>query len=103
MKRNHIVGVNEMVAIAAALTLAACDHAPMPEPVVRIVETKVPVAVPCKVALTEPKHPDTVAAIKAAPGAEDRYQLIAAGRQIWIAWTNQLEAALKGCGGTVQP
>jgi hypothetical protein len=112
------------LAVALALLLGACASRPVPPPpaappliflpptapiataappapAVRTVTVKTPAAAPCRVTLKEPEHPDTAAALRAAPSAEDRYQLIAAGRQVWIAWTKELEAALRKCGGAV--
>ncbi len=86
------------LALAALLLLTACAHQPS-EPVIRTIEVKVPVAVSCvpNTFPGEPTFPDTDAALRSAPGAADRYQLIAAGRLLRIARLSELETVVKGC------
>jgi len=44
-----------------------------------------------------PRYPDTDAALRAAPGAADRYQLMAAGRILRQERLDELERAVAGC------
>lgn len=44
-----------------------------------------------------PRYPDTDAALRAAPGAADRYQLLAAGRILRQQRLDELERAIAGC------
>jgi hypothetical protein len=44
-----------------------------------------------------PRYPDTDAALRRAPGAADRYQLLAAGRILRNQRLEQLEAVVAGC------
>lgn len=69
-------------ALAAALLLAGCATTAPPEPVIRTVEVRVPVAIQCvpKGMPEPPAYVDTDAALKSAAGPEDRFQLLAAGR-----------------------
>jgi hypothetical protein len=66
-------------AIVLTLALAACaTAAPPPEPRIITKEVKVEVPVSCvpKDTPPAPTFSDTAAALKAAPGAEDRYLLL---------------------------
>lgn len=74
------LGVAALVAL-----LAGCAHhqAPPPEPVVRTVEVKVAVPVPCPALVAlgeEPSYPDTDAAIAAAGTIGELAALYAKGR-----------------------
>jgi aspartate/methionine/tyrosine aminotransferase len=44
-----------------------------------------------------PRYPDTEAALRAAGGAADRYQLLAAGRILRQQRLEELEKAIAGC------
>lgn len=44
-----------------------------------------------------PRYPDTDAALRAAPGAADRYQLMAAGRILRQQRLEELERAISAC------
>jgi hypothetical protein len=44
-----------------------------------------------------PRYPDTNAALRAAPGAADRYQLMAAGRLLREERLEELERVIAGC------
>ena len=44
-----------------------------------------------------PRYPDTAAALRAAAGAADRYQLLAAGRILRERRLDELERAILGC------
>lgn len=45
----------------------------------------------------KPRYPDTDAALKAAPGAADRYQLMAAGRLLRQKRLDELEQVVQAC------
>ncbi|MBJ7412747.1 MAG: hypothetical protein JHD15_20645 [Phenylobacterium sp.] len=44
-----------------------------------------------------PRYPDTDGALRAAPGAADRYQLMAAGRILRMERLQDLERVIAGC------
>lgn len=74
--------------ILSVLLLASCETnaKPAPEPVVQIVEVKVPVAVACDPDVgPEPAYVDTAEAIAAAPDIFARTVLLVAGRVQRIA------------------
>jgi hypothetical protein len=77
--------------------LSAC--ATTTEPSIRTVEVRTPVPVYCKADVPEREHADSDQALKAAPSAEDRYLLLAAGRKTRKAEVNELRTALKSCRG----
>lgn len=84
----------------SALLLASCNTAPKiaPEPVVRIVEVKVPVAIACDPDIgPEPAYADTPEAIAAAPDIFARTVLLLAGRVQRIARDEVKSAALEEC------
>lgn len=86
--------------LIAALMLASCASArpSPPEPVVQIVEVKVPVAVPCAPDIgPEPTYTDTAEAIAAAPDIYARVRLLVAGRLQRIARDQVKTAALDQC------
>lgn len=93
MKREALGG------LGAALLLAGCATTAPPEPVVRTVTVEVPVAVQCVPPKTPepPAYVDTDAALKAAAGPEDRFQLMAAGRIQRIQRQAVTEPILKSC------
>lgn len=87
---------------AAAVLLAGCKTAqePRPEPIIRTVTVKIPVAAPCvptTVDETPPVYPDTDEALRAAVDPAERYLLMAAGRPLRIARLGVLEPAVAGC------
>lgn len=108
------------VALTAALALGGCETlrrkapaepaaapvlVPLPEPPPPPPPPKPPAApappppkscVPRSLS-PAPKYPDTDAALRAAPGAADRYQLMAAGRLLRQRRLQELERALAGC------
>lgn len=45
----------------------------------------------------QPRYPDTDAALRAAPGAADRYQMMAAGRILRQERLDELERVVAGC------
>ncbi len=88
------------VLILSALLLASCTptQRPAPEPVVQIVEVKVPVAVSCEPDIgPDPAYVDTAEAIAAAPDIFARTVLLLAGRIQRIARDEVKTAALAGC------
>lgn len=105
-------------AAAAALALAGCQTlwpkpvlAPPPPPAQVIAANPVIIApdpppppppaapVNCvpKTLAAPPRYPDSDAALKAAPGAADRYQLLAAGRLMRQKRLEELERVIAGC------
>lgn len=85
--------------------LTACGTAPAPEPVVRTVEVTVQVPVSCvppglRVA---PSYPDTREALKAQPGAAERYNLMAAGRLLRDQRLAELEPVVAACREAAPP
>ena len=81
-----------------ALALAACATKPV-EPVIRTVEVKVPVPVACAPSNLgpAPAYPDTDQALRAVPGAAERYLLLAAGRLLRQARLDVLEKVAEAC------
>lgn len=86
--------------ILSALLVAGCNSTPRPapEPIVQIVEVKVPVAVSCSPDIgPEPAYVDTAEAIAAAPDIFARTVLLVAGRVQRIARDEVKTAALDEC------
>lgn len=86
--------------ILSALLLASCgtNAKPAPEPVVQIVEVKVPVAVTCDPDIgPDPAYVDTAEAIAAAPDIFARTVLLLAGRIQRISRDEVKSAALAEC------
>ena len=91
--------MHRLTILALAAALAGCATTTPPEPVVRTVEVRVPVAVQCvpKGTPEPPAYVDTDAALKAAAGPEDRFQLLAAGRIQRIQRQAVTEPILRSC------
>ncbi|HEY3694197.1 hypothetical protein [Phenylobacterium sp.] len=89
--------MNRNLAVLAALALCGCAHAPAPKIVTQLV--KVPVAAACapKDFRAPPATADTDAALRAAPGPAERYQLIAAGRLLKNQWITEAWSVLAAC------
>jgi hypothetical protein len=90
------------VIFLAALALAGCATGPElpPEPVVRIVEVKVPVTEPCNALEDigdEPSYPDTPDAVASAPTLFERVKLLLMGRAVRDARLQQYTAAKRSC------
>ncbi|RAK54541.1 hypothetical protein DJ017_08405 [Phenylobacterium soli] len=82
--------------------LAAAPPPPLPPPAAPrevIVRVPTPVRSACvpRNLPPPPKYPDTPAALRAAGGAADRYQLIAAGRILRAKRLALLERVIEGC------
>ncbi|MBU1376417.1 MAG: hypothetical protein KKE02_14275 [Alphaproteobacteria bacterium] len=107
-----------LTAASAALVLAGCQTlrpvkptpvAPQPAPAPVIVVPKPPPPPPpppppaapksCvpKGLSAAPRYPDSDAALRAAPGAADRYQLLAAGRILRQERLDDLERVITAC------
>lgn len=87
--------------VAAGVLLAGCAGAPKrpPEPIIITKEVKVPVAVSCvpdKLG-AEPAYVDSDDALRAAASAEDRFQLLYAGRKQRVARAAEVEPVIKTC------
>lgn len=81
-----------------ALLLAGCAHQPT-EPIIRTVEVRVPVRVPCVIDIPEPLYSDTPEALRAAPNLFERVKLLLAGREERAAHDELERAARRACGG----
>jgi hypothetical protein len=77
-----------MQVITSAPVVLAPEPAPAPEPAAACVP---------RTLAPPPKYPDSDAALKAAPGAADRYQLMAAGRMLRQKRLEELERVVAGC------
>ena len=88
-----------LVPLIAALALAGCATNEAPEPEVRTVTVRVPVAVSCvpESLPGPPDYPDTDAALRQAPDAAARYGLIVAGRVLRIQRAAEAEPVIDGC------
>lgn len=108
-----------LLAVVASLALGGCETlfhrkarpGPTPPPVIEPKPPKVvappkapPPAPPAppkscvpKTLGPPPRYPDTDAALRAAPGAADRYQLLAAGRILREKRLDELERAIAAC------
>ncbi len=102
------------LALAAVLALPACQTrapaaapavalaAPQPPPIVVTPPPPAPPPAPDRDCVPRglgapPRYPDTDAALRAAPGAADRYQLMAAGRLMRQRRLEELERVVAGC------
>lgn len=108
------------VALTAALALAGCQTLrrekpqpvvppPAPAPVIALPKPPPPPPPPAplpipaprscvpKTLSPPPRYPDTDGALRAAPGAADRYQLLAAGRILRQERLEDLERVIAGC------
>lgn len=105
--------------LTAALVLAGCQTLrrekpqpvappPAPAPVIALPKPPPPPPLPPPPAPTPrscvprslspaPRYPDTDGALRAAPGAADRYQLMAAGRILRQERLEDLERVIAGC------
>ncbi|MFZ5667977.1 MAG: hypothetical protein ACOY4K_00635 [Pseudomonadota bacterium] len=89
-------------AIMLAATLAGCATTTPPEPVVRTVEVKVPVPVPCEDRRpSEPEWPDTPDAIReaAASGADAIMALFLASRGLYRQRLAEDDVQIETCEG----
>ncbi|MGA0607288.1 hypothetical protein ACO2Q0_14955 [Phenylobacterium sp. VNQ135] len=83
---------------APAPVVAAPEPAPVaPPPVVRPAPPVAARSCVPKGLAPPPRYPDTDAALRKAPGAADRYQLMAAGRLLRQKRLDELERAIAGC------
>lgn len=88
--------------ILLALPLAACATKPIerPQPIVVTKEVVVPgppVACVPKNVGAAPSYPDTDQALRAAPDAAARYQLLGAGRPLREARLREIEPVIASC------
>lgn len=70
-----------------------------PEPRIVIQEKLVPVSKPCTPSnvASAPQYPDTDEALLAVAGADERYKLLIAGRDLRIARSTVVEPVIEGC------
>ena len=107
-----------LLAVAVAVALSGCQTLrrpkltpppvappipapPRPTPPPRVIVLPAPPAPP-KICVPRtlpgpPRYPDTDAALRVAPGAADRYQLLAAGRLLRQQRLDDLERVILGC------
>lgn len=80
---------------------------PAGPPAEKVVRVRVPVPVPVKCVPEElgppPAYPDTEQAMRAAGGAADRYQLLAAGRILRDERLAKLEEVVRRCRQAARP
>lgn len=91
----------KLAAVIPILLLAGCatKPCPVPPPVIVPVKVAVPVVGTCVPANLPdaPAYPDTDEALKAAPDAASRYQLLGAGRPLRVQRLKELEIVVGGC------
>lgn len=90
--------IRAFLALMAVLLLGACQTVAA-EPKIVVKEVIVPQIVSCipKDFSAAPKYVDTSEALRAAAGPEDRYQLLAAGREQRIARAREVEPVIETC------
>lgn len=98
------------VVILAALSLTACGgQQSRPEPVIKVVEVKVPVDDPAcaREAVAElgeaPVYPDDATGLKAAADLFERVKLLLAARELRTVREAQLHGALIACASRATP
>lgn len=84
--------------LLALIGLTSCATA-SPEPRIVVREVRIPVPVSCvpDTYPAAPPQPDTDEALRAAPGAAERYLLLAAGRGVRIERQRQSDIVIEGC------
>lgn len=88
-----------LLVLACASSLAGCGTAPAaPEPVVRIVEVRVPVPAPCIDAAAIPVRPavNTLAEILTLTNADAAVALLVQ-HNLLLGYAGELEGAIAGC------
>lgn len=86
------------IPVAFGLLLAACaTTTPEPKVVTKVVQVPVVRACVPTTFPQSPSFPDTDSAMRAAPGAGDLLQLLAAGRILRIERLKDLEAVVSAC------
>jgi hypothetical protein len=73
------------------------EKPPPPPPLIRIPLPPPPKSCVPKTLAPPPRYPDSDAALRAAAGAADRYQLMAAGRILRAQRLEDLERIVAGC------
>lgn len=84
-----------------ASLLSGCARTPPPEPVIKTVEVKTPVPVPCKAEVTVTKSYADEAAETLAD-IRDQVAALLMGRAQRKADVERLTGAVVGCGGSVK-
>lgn len=92
--RKAAPGPVEMPPVVAE---APPEPKPPPPPVIRPAPPPAPRSCVPRGVGPAPRYPDTDAALRDAPGAADRYQLMAAGRLMRQRRLAELERVLAGC------
>lgn len=88
--------------VLCVLVATACAGAPKPQPVPKVETVTVTVPGPLRSCVPtnvppQPVTPDTDETLRGAPGAEDRYQMVIAGRALLRAWLAIVTPVLEGC------
>lgn len=90
-----------LIYIPTLMLLSACGaRQERPEPITIVKEVKVPVSLPCvpsNYVAERPDYVDSDKALKAAPDAAERYQLLWGGRSQRIAREKENEIVIAGC------
>lgn len=115
---TRTLGRSVLLAVAVAVALSGCQTLrrprltpppappipapPRPTPPPGVIVLPAPPAPPAKICVPRalpgpPRYPDTDAALRAAPGAADRYQLLAVGRLLRQQRLDDLERVILGC------
>lgn len=89
----------KLVLLGFLTAVAGCAGSPPPEPIVRTVEVRVPVTLPCvpKALRVRPEYADNDKALTAAVDPAERYLLLWVGRLQRMDREMELEAAVAGC------
>lgn len=83
--------------ISASLFLTACTTTPEPKIITKLVQVQVTTPCVTKDVNLDPVFPDTDEKLRAAPGAGDMLQLLAAGRLLRVQTLREWAVALKAC------
>lgn len=91
--------VTGMALLAVALSGCGTTRIERPEPRIIIQEKVVPVSKPCTPSNVgaAPSYPDTDQALREAAGADERYKLVIAGRELRNARLGVIEPVIEGC------
>jgi len=91
--------------IMGSAVLVACAGGPPPEPRIetKFVDRPVPVSCVPNDMPAKPTYSDTASALKAAPGLEDRYQLLAGNWFVRDARLSLLEGVVSNCARVAPP
>lgn len=91
--------MKKLLLLPAFVLLAACKTTEPPEPIIKTVYVNVPVSQPCvpKTLGAAPDYVDTDDALRSAPDAASRYQILYGGRLQRVARLGELEPVVRSC------